>query len=67
MRNRAGLRILMLFAGVCRPCDREVMVLMLVTTWSAVNWAATLDAERRASAAVAAVLKLKRILADVFG
>jgi hypothetical protein len=67
MRNRAGLRRLMLFAGLCRFFERVVMVLMLVTTWEAVNWAATLVAERRVSAAVATVLNVKRIMADVLG
>jgi hypothetical protein len=56
----------MLFAGVCRLCDRLVIALMLFTTASFVNWAATLDEERRANVAVTAVLKLKRILADMF-
>jgi hypothetical protein len=56
----------MLFAGVCRFCDRVVIILMLVTTWTDVNWAETLDVERRASAAVATELKLKRIMANVF-
>jgi hypothetical protein len=44
-----------------------VIVLMLVITWGAVNWALTFDVEMRVRAAVAMVLKLKRIIANYFG
>jgi hypothetical protein len=58
----------MLFAGVSRFANKAVIALRLLTTWAAVDdRAVTLDAEKRASAAVATVLKLKRIIASVFG
>jgi hypothetical protein len=54
----------MLFAGLCSFCERDVIELRLVTTCADVNWAATSDAERKATAAVATALKLKRMMAS---